>query len=219
MKVAFLAKDEKPLALEAQRQTEIRLGSVDSFFGEAGSEFPPILFRQSYDLIISYISPWIVPPAVLGKTRRANINFHPGPPEYPGIGCFNFALYENADWYGCTAHEMKEKVDTGAIYGVRRFRIQPDDSVESLAARTYAELFLLLDDSLIEIERTGVLRKADEKWRRKPLVRKQLEELSQVTPEMTHQEVERRIKATYFPGKPAPYIALNGKRFEYNPNR
>jgi len=72
-------------------------------------------------LLISYISPWIVPNKVLSNTIKWNINFHPGPPEYPGIGCFNYAIYDSAKQFGATAHIMKPKVDTGEIIGVNRF--------------------------------------------------------------------------------------------------
>ena len=33
---------------------------------------------------------------------------------------------------------------------------------------------------------------------------------------MTMKEIDKRIRATYFPGKPAPFININGKKFEYN---
>ena len=65
---------------------------IDIFYGESFDPFPEKVKKNNYDLLISYISPWIVPKAVLDKTKRWNINFHPGPPEYPGIGCFNFAI-------------------------------------------------------------------------------------------------------------------------------
>ena len=43
------------------------------------------------------------------------INFHPGPPEFRGIGCANFALLKNSKYYGSTAHVMEAKVDSGPI--------------------------------------------------------------------------------------------------------
>ena len=37
--------------------------------------------------------------------------------------------------------------------------------------------------------------------------------------DMNEEELDKRIRATYFPGKPAPFIELFGHRFEYNPKR
>ena len=36
---------------------------------------------------------------------------------------------------------------------------------------------------------------------------------------LSKQEIEKRIRATYYFGKPAPFIELFGHRFEYNPDR
>ncbi len=71
--------------------------------------------------IISFVSPWIIPENLLNSAQKAAINFHPGPPDYPGTGCYNFALYEGTKKYGVTAHHMEKKVDTGNI------RINDDD--------------------------------------------------------------------------------------------
>ena len=60
---------------------------------------------------------------LLKKVNKAAINFHPGPPEYRGTGCVNYALYENSKFYGCTAHLINEKVDNGKIIDVKKFNI------------------------------------------------------------------------------------------------
>ena len=52
-----------------------------------------------------------------------NINFHPGPPERRGIGCTNYAIYEKSKNYGVTLHEINEKIDSGNILKVKRFKI------------------------------------------------------------------------------------------------
>lgn len=75
----------------------------------------------NYDILISYIPPWIVQETILEKTKMWNINFHPGPPKYPGIGGFNFAIFDSVKQFGATAHIMNPKVGTGKIIGVKRF--------------------------------------------------------------------------------------------------
>ncbi len=75
------------------------------------------------DYIISYLSRWVVPAELLERARRAAVNFHPASPDYPGIGCNNFALYENAAEYGVTCHHMAPRVDSGEIIAVRRFPV------------------------------------------------------------------------------------------------
>src|SRR3977135_115641 len=86
-----------------------------------GDPFPELV-REHYSVILSFLSPLIVPVWLLDRTDSA-INFHPGTADYPGIGCYNFALYENAEQYGAICHHMESKVDTGKIIAERRFKV------------------------------------------------------------------------------------------------
>ena len=175
--------------------------------------------KENYDIIISYISPWIVPKTVLEKTKKWNINFHPGPPEYPGIGCFNFAIYDSAIQFGATAHIMNPKVDTGKIIGVKRFSMSKNETVESLSIKTYEAQLALFNRIMQHIFSNDCLPKCNETWQRKPFKRSELEKLATINPNMSKQEINKIIRATYYPGKPAPFIELHGYRFEYNPDR
>ncbi|HLD16411.1 MAG TPA: formyltransferase family protein [Coxiellaceae bacterium] len=87
--------------------------------------------------MISYLSRWIILESLLKKAHVAAINFHPGSPHYPSIGCNNFALYEKAEQYGVTCHPRVGKVDTGDIITTKQFPIFPIDKVYSLLSRTY----------------------------------------------------------------------------------
>ena len=71
----------------------------------------------------------------------ASENFHPGPPEYPGIGCTNFAIYDAASTFGVTCHHMNPKVDTGNMVSVKRFPLYDNDTVFSLTQRCYGYIF------------------------------------------------------------------------------
>ena len=60
------------------------------------------------DYIICFRSYFLIPKSLLDRAKVAAINFHPGSVEYPGSGCLNWALYDNAEVYGVTAHIMNE---------------------------------------------------------------------------------------------------------------
>ena len=62
------------------------------------------LKNWSGDYIFSFRSKYIVPIKILKKTKIAAINFHPGPPNYRGIGCINFSILNNEKFYGLTCH-------------------------------------------------------------------------------------------------------------------
>lgn len=164
-------------------------------------------------LIISYLCPWILPGWLLERATLAAINFHPGPPEYPGIGCTNFALYDEAPVFGVTCHHMAPQVDAGPIIAVRRFQVSPDDSVRSLTLRCYEHLFLLYEDVLGRLRHGDPPPEADERWTRRPYRRSELDALCRLDCNMDEREMARRIRATTYPGMPGPYIALAGRKF------
>lgn len=219
MRIVILAKKEKFGAQEAIEYAKEKFDKVEVINCGKDDEFPKRLYDEHFDMLISYISPWIIPKSVLGRTKQWNINFHPGPPEYPGIGCFNFALYESAKKFGVTAHLMEPKVDTGRIIGVRRFPISSDETVLSLSLKTYAAQYSLFIDIVDFISSNNSLPACSEDWKRKPTTRKELEDLATIKPVMTQEEIAKKIRATYYPGKPAPFIDIGGYRFEYNPKR
>ena len=75
------------------------------------------------DYILSCRNLFILLKELIENAKYAAINFHPAPPEYPGSGCINFALYDEVDEYVVTAHLVNEKIDNGRILQVRRFQV------------------------------------------------------------------------------------------------
>ncbi len=210
--VLFLSKKNDPrceLALALLRE---HFPGVTAAMGEWGTPFPAHLLDWSGEFIISYLSRWVVPAPLLARAAGAAINFHPGPPEYPGFGCYNFALYENAAAYGVTCHHMQQRVDSGAIVAVRRFPIQPCGDVASLLEKTHDALLALFSEIISTIVRNDPLPVSSETWTRPPFRKTQLEELHRITPGMTREEIARRTRAVTM-GKWRPFIELHGHRF------
>lgn len=218
-RVVLLAKYGKPMVEEVIKLLREKFEECIVHMGNLGDEFPKELMNERPDLLISYISPWVVPQKVLDRTKLWNINFHPGPPEYPGIGCFNFAIYNQEREYGATAHIMERAVDTGTIIAVERFPIEGSMSVHELSIKTYDAMFKMFCRTIQHIAQYGELPSSKEKWQRLPYRRTQLEELCRVEQNMSSDEINRRILATTYPGKPGAYIEAGGRKFELNVNR
>jgi methionyl-tRNA formyltransferase len=218
MKVILLAKKDKSTLNEIISFLEKKDLELEVHTGDTGEKFPFEGEFKGADIIISYLSPWIVPENILKKVNMCAVNFHPGPPEYPGIGCYNFALAQEEDEYGVTVHHMASKVDTGRIIAVKRFAVLKDETVFSLAKKSYEamrDLFFEVIDPVLRGETPA----SSESWKRKPYTRKELEELCVIDPEISGEDLVRLVRATTFLGKPGPYIEIHGKRFEYNPER
>ena len=185
----------------AQDFIKSKLENVVIEEGEYGNPFP---IERDWDYIICFISPWIVPKTALDRSKTS-INFHPGPPKYPGTGCYNFAIYNGEEEYGVTCHHMLAQVDSGQIIKVVRFPMYKTDSVFKLKERTMHHLLKLFYD----ICNNYIIPRKDlpvskEKWLRKPYRRKDLQELCKIKINMDAEEVKRRFIATYFPDAKDP---------------
>ncbi|MFQ5346245.1 MAG: formyltransferase family protein [Rhodothalassiaceae bacterium] len=183
--------------------------------GSRGDRFPEKVNSWRGDYIISYLSPWIVPASLLERAGCASINFHPGPPEYPGVGCTNFAIYDEADRFGVTCHHMAPKVDSGEIIAVRRFPLYESDSVYTFTQRCYGYILQLFYEMMSRILAGDPLPRADETWARAPYRRAELDALCRLTPDMPADEIRRRVRAVTFPGAPGAYFEIDGMRFAY----
>ncbi len=214
LSVVIFAK-EKPFLKQSLLHIQKYTVDITVFKGERTDAFPKKAYDIYPDITLSYMSPWIIPNEILQATKKWSINFHPGPPEYPGIGCTNFALYNEEKEYGVTAHLMNEKVDTGKIIAVERFPIVADETVYSLTQKCYkhiCSLFLKIVDQMILEDSLSF---CGERWLRKPYTRKELDALCEIRCDMDKQEVNRRIRATYYPDMPGPYIEVFGNIFKY----
>lgn len=212
----FLGKAEDPDCARALEFCQESFAPVTYCLGKWGDPLPAAIQVWEGDYIVSYLSRWVVPEALLKRAHKAAINFHPASPQYPGIGCNNFALYENADEYGVTCHHMSPKVDTGPIVAVRRFPIYPEDDVAALLKRTYENQIALFFEVAELMAEGRELPVSAETWTRPPFTRKQFNELFRITPDMPKEEIARRVRAVSF-GHYQPYIEIEGYRFEYRP--
>lgn len=212
MKILFFGKKHDAPCESALKLCQ-SLFDTEFYLGLRGIKFPEDLGYSDYDYVISYLSPWIIPAHILNTAKTAAINFHPAPPEYPGIGCINFALYNEAKEYGVTCHHMAPQVDTGGIIAVKRFTVYPNDTVETLLNRSYDYQLALFYDIIASIYHGQPLPVSPETWTKKPTTRKELDQLATITPDLSEEEIAKRIRATSFQNW-KPCIEVNGHKFE-----
>jgi len=211
--VLFLGKKNDEHVKKALHFCQLNFAEVTAHLGQWGDPLPEDIGLWNGEYIISYLSRWILPEYLLKKAKVAAINFHPASPDYPGIGCNNFALYEEAKEYGVTCHHMVSHVDTGEIIAVKRFPVFDTDNVTTLLSRTYDYQLVLFYEIVSLILEHKELTVSEERWTRNPFSRKEFNELWRITPDMTKDEAAKRIRATNF-GAWKPVIELHGFVFE-----
>lgn len=212
-RILFLGKKDDAHCARALDFARARFRNVNAHLGVWGEKMPEDAARWRGDYIISYLSRWVVPEPLLQRAARAAINFHPALPEYPGIGCVNFALYDDASEYGVTCHHMAAKVDTGPIVAITRFPVSKSDDVASLLARTYDAQLRLFESVFSMIADGKPLPVSTDRWTRAAYTRKEFNELFILDASMPEKEVRRRIRAvTYQHYKPT--LTWHGIEFQ-----
>ena len=218
--VLFFGKYNCDYSQKAFQHLKLLGFNVQSVLSKDRSEqLPEETNYWSGEYIICFRSYLLLPKSLLNRASIAAVNFHPGPVEYPGSGGLNWALYDNADTYGATAHIMDEKIDNGAIIECRRFPLLKDDNVTTLLARAHLTTFNLLVDITTGLARDGktfldykLEASQSEKWAGKAKKMSEIDKLQVVSPSSTKEELERVIRATYTPDFP-PEIHLHGYKF------
>lgn len=104
--------------------------------------------------LISFLTDHIVPVKILERLRPQAINIHPGPPEYPGAHGLPFAIFDGAQTYGVTVHQMAARVDDGPILMVDRFSLPEDAELVSFGNEVYARAVAMADHVIQHCIRT-----------------------------------------------------------------
>ena len=204
----FLGKKDNFYAIQAGEFIKQHFPEAEIVFVErtdTGISLDKEILPTKRDYIISFLSPFIVPKAYLTNTTHA-INFHPGSPDYPGTGCTNFAIYDGVKEYGVTSHLMAPKVDSGQIINVMRFPIHETDTVYSLTEKCYGFMLMQFYVVVGNIVKKKPIQYTMEEWSRPAYKMKEFQKLRIVTKDMSQEEIQRRIKATTYPGYPSVYM-------------
>jgi methionyl-tRNA formyltransferase len=145
--------------------------------------------------LISVLSTTIVPKKILDCLGYGGINFHPGPPSYPGWAPYNFALYDEVEIYGTTAHYMEEKVDAGNIIGINYFPIKKEIDFDQLFMASTEGLSQLIREMSSHLISEKDLPSLPIQWGGKKFTKKLFKQYCEITENISEKELSKRIKA------------------------
>ena len=163
--------------------------------------------------LIGFCTPVIVSKSILDTLDGPAYNFHPGPPNFPGLYPACFAINSRADQFGVTAHEMWEKVDEGPIVGVDRCEISLDIDrmhLETLSHATIFQLFERLAPALVADES---LPHVDEHWSGTVTRQADFEAICEVPSDITLEDLELRYRAVGQGPEHSLNVKIHGVRF------
>ena len=161
-----------------------------------------LIYKKEYDYMFFFRSKIILKLNKLSKNCLA-INFHPGPPEYRGIGCVNFAILNEEKYYGATAHLMSNKIDNGPILLVDYFKISKNNNINSILNKTYKlqlNQIKKITSLLIEKKNKKIninsLKKNKFKWSKKIYLRKDLQKLYNLSNNIKKYNLDLLLRST-----------------------
>jgi methionyl-tRNA formyltransferase len=150
----------------------------------------------------------------LSLAKNGVFGVHAAPlPEYRGSACPAFAILNGETEFGVTVHRVNRSLDAGAIIHLEKFLLSNDMTAFDLDARcisTGIEIFADVARLII-----------NEKFKEKPndcgrpaYRRKDIEPFRRLTLSMTHEEIDRKIRACDWPGVLQPaYLESGGRKY------
>lgn len=168
--------------------------------------------RLKYDLGLSILYWRKLRDEFLTVPSRGTINFHPAIlPEYKGTGGYNLAILDGLSEWGISAHYVDDSIDTGDLIEVVRFPMAPDtETAQSLESRSMS----VLDEFAKRLIMQAV--NSDAKLPTYPNVggaytsRAEMEAMKEIRP---GDDVDRKVRAFWFPPYDGAYIEIDGKKF------
>ena len=175
-----------------------------------------IKISKNYDYLISFLNSIYIDEKIRKKIKKSSINFHPGPPEYPGFGCYNFALLNNSSFYGSTVHIMNNKFDNGKILNVSKFKLPHKNiSLERLIIMTHNCLIRQAKIFIKDILKGKLNYDLKLQWKRKAFTKKEFEIARKIKLNDSKKDILNKIRAFKYKNYDSVYINFKGFKFEY----
>ena len=174
-----------------------------------------IKISKKYDYLISFLNSVYIDKSVRKKIKINSFNFHPGPPEYPGFGCYNFALLDKVNYYGSTVHMINDKFDNGKIINVNRFKISYKKiNLEKLISKTHENIIKQAKDFINIILNKKLKIESNFKWKKKAYTKKEFEIAREIKLNDSKGNVLNKIKAFSYKNYESVYINFKGIKLE-----
>ena len=175
-----------------------------------------IKFSKKYDYLISFLNKSYISDKLRRKIKINSFNFHPGPPEYPGYGCYNFALLDKINFYGSTVHIINKKFDNGEIVDVKKFKISYKKiNLDKLISMTHKNMSKQSKKFINEILKDKLKVENNFKWRKRAYTKKEFESAREIKLNKSKKIILKKLKAFTFKNYESVYIRFKGFKFEF----
>lgn len=124
--------------------------------GEGEQRYIAAITACQPDLVVLAGFMRVVKPGLLGAFAGRIINLHPSLlPSFPGLDGIGQAFRRGVKITGCTVHHVTLEVDGGPIIDQAAVRIEPSDTLDSLAVKVHAAEHALLPAVIARLSEVG----------------------------------------------------------------
>ncbi len=169
---------------------------------------------QNIDWIISFLFWKKIRKPLIQLPRQGCLNFHPAPlPEFRGLGGYNFAIYEKLKFWGAAAHYVNENFDEGDMVKSKKFpidlKIETAYSLEQKTQKILLDLFCEVASLILKGKPLPRMPQGLGRY----INRKTMEALRVITEKDSLEEIDRKVRAYWFPPYHGATIEIKGKVF------
>lgn len=218
-KVLLICRYQDKFSLKIYKDLKNNFKFVKIFYSKKYNEkIKKKIHKWKGDYIFSFRSLLILPDSVIKNAKVAAINFHPGPPKYRGVGCLNYAIFNDEKYYGVTAHLMNKHIDYGEIVKSNKFKI-PSGNLEKILNLTHKKLYILAREIILKIKSdknfiNSSIKNNKEKWSKKIKTKNQLDKFYIVNKNISKKKLNKKLRAT-ITKKFKPYLKIHNRKFYY----
>lgn len=146
---------------------------------------------------------------LLDRCARGVVNFHPAPlPEYKGTAGYNLAILEDRAEWAVSAHYVDDDIDTGEIIEVRAFPVdRQHETARSLEAKSQPRLLAQFQTVTARLLADPAPLPTIANQGGRYVSRAEMEAMKEVR---EGDDVERKIRAFWFPPYDGAYRMING---------
>jgi methionyl-tRNA formyltransferase len=162
------------------------------------------------DIVVSFLFWKLIREPLISLGRIGCLNFHPAPlPDFRGLAGYNLAVLEGLAEWGVSCHFVDERFDTGDLVEVERFAIDPDAHTALSLDLETGEYLVALFRSVIERAMAGAELPRQPQGEGRYVSREEFERLRVVQP---GDDVERKLRAFWYPPYPGAVLEVEGRR-------
>ena len=170
---------------------------------------------KNIDLVISVAFKKLIRKSLINLAKIGCINFHPAPlPEFGGMGgIYNFGIYEEFPYWGASAHFVDESFDTGDLIATIKFKVEmKEETVFSLKEKAHKYLIKLFKIVIDKAYENGYL-SGTPQGKGRYISSKAFERLRKIQSNNSLEEINKKIRAFWYPPYQGAYIRIKGQEF------